>query len=164
MRKALMTLAITGSLFAQAPVQYPETRKDAVVDDYFGTKVADPYRWLEDDNSAETKAWVQAQNKVAFGYLNAIPGRDAIQARLTKLYNYEKYSAPFQQGGRYFYSYNKGLEPQATYQDADLVLHLLARTGPSAPPLARGCGTNRPRDRVRRDLRCCAPRPGCPRW
>ncbi|HZU53917.1 MAG TPA: prolyl oligopeptidase family serine peptidase [Holophagaceae bacterium] len=115
MRKALMTLAITGSLFAQAPIQYPETRKDAVVDDYFGTKVADPYRWLEDDNSAETKAWVGAENKVAFGYLNAIPERDAIKARLTKLYDYEKYSAPFQQGGRYFFSYNKGLEPQAKY-------------------------------------------------
>ena len=113
MRKTLMTLALAGTLMAQTPIPYPGTRKDAVVDDYFGTQVADPYRWLEDDNSAETKAWVEAQNKVTFAYLNAIPERDAIKDRLTKLYDYEKYSAPFKQGRRYFYTYNKGLEPQA---------------------------------------------------
>ena len=83
------------------------------MDDYFGTKVPDPYRWLEDDNSPETKAWVEAQNKVTFGYLEQIPERKAILSRLTKLYDYEKYSAPFRQGGRYFFTYNKGLEPQA---------------------------------------------------
>ncbi len=113
MRFAPMVLALSTALSAQTPPAYPQTRKDAVVDDYFGTKVPDPYRWLEDDNSAETKAWVEAQNKVTFGYLEQIPERQAILARLTKLYDYEKYSAPFQQGGRYFFTYNKGLEPQA---------------------------------------------------
>ena len=79
MRKALMTLAITGSLFAQSPIQYPETRKDAVVDDYFGTQVADPYRWLEDDNSADTKAWVKAQNAVTAAQI------DGLHKELTQL-------------------------------------------------------------------------------
>lgn len=113
MRFAPMVLALSTALSAQTPPAYPQTRKDAVVDDYFGTKVADPYRWLEDDNSPETKAWVEAQNKVTFGYLEQIPERKPILDRLTKLYDYEKFSAPFQQGGRYFYTYNAGLEPQA---------------------------------------------------
>lgn len=113
MRKILMTLALTGTLAAQTPLVYPQTRKDGTVDNYFGTKVADPYRWLEDDNSAETKAWVEAQNKVSFGYLGQIPERKAILDRLTKLYDYEKFSTPVQHGGRYFFTYNTGLEPQA---------------------------------------------------
>ena len=79
-------------------LQYPETRKAAQTDDYFGTAIADPYRWLEDDNSAETAAWVEAQNKVTFGYLAKIPGRDRLRARLTELWNYERYGSPSRAG------------------------------------------------------------------
>ncbi len=113
MRILAMALALTTALSAQAPLAYPPTRKADVVDDFFGTKVADPYRWLEDDNSPETKAWVEAQNKVTFGYLEQIPQRAKIQARITKLWDFEKYSAPFKRGKRYFYSYNTGLQNQA---------------------------------------------------
>jgi len=113
MRKLAMALAITSALSAQTPLTHPPTRKADVVDDFFGTKVADPYRWLEDDNSAETKAWVEAQNKVTFGYLEQIPQRAKIQARITKLWDFEKYSAPFKRGKHYFYSYNTGLQNQA---------------------------------------------------
>ena len=95
-----------------AKLNYPLTRKTNVVDDYHGVTVADPYRRLEDDNSPETKAWVQAENKVTFGYLERIPERLAIKERLTKLWNYERYGAPFKQGGRYFYSKNDGLQNQ----------------------------------------------------
>src|SRR5262245_5274868 len=77
---------------------YPVTRTTNTVDDYHGVKVADPYRWLEDDNAPETKAWVEAQNKVTFSFLEKIPVRSAIKARLTKLWNYERYGVPFKQG------------------------------------------------------------------
>jgi len=113
MRIIPMALVIATALAAQSPLTYPPTRKAEVVDDFFGTKVADPYRWLEDDNSAETKAWVEAQNKVTFGYLEQIPQRAKIQARITKLWDFEKFSAPFKRGKRYFYSYNTGLQNQA---------------------------------------------------
>jgi prolyl oligopeptidase len=98
---------------------YPATRRDEAVDDYFGTKVADPYRWLEDDNSEEVKAWVEAQNKVTFAYLEGIPERDAIRRRLTSLWNYEKFMWPFEQGGRYFYLRNTGLQDQFVLYVAD---------------------------------------------
>jgi len=108
---------------AKAPkaseLHYPKTAKTNVVEDYHGTKVSDPYRWLEDDNSAETKAWVEAQNQVTFGYLHAIPGRDAIKERLTKLWNFERYSVPFKQGARYFYSRNDGLQNQSVLYTVD---------------------------------------------
>jgi prolyl oligopeptidase len=108
-----MALAITTVLSAQSPLTYPATRKADVVEDFFGTKVADPYRWLEDDNSAETKAWVEAQNKVTFAYLEQIPERTKIRERITKLWDFEKFSAPFKRGKRYFYSYNTGLQNQS---------------------------------------------------
>ncbi len=92
---------------------YPPTRQTNQIDDYHGVKVADPYRWLEDDNSAETKAWVEVQNKVTFGYLEQIPQRAAIKARLTELWNYERYGIPFKQGGRYFIAKNDGLQNQS---------------------------------------------------
>ncbi len=93
---------------------YPETRKDtAIADDYFGTKVADPYRWLEDDNSDETKAWVDSQNNVTFSYLKAIPFRQNVIDRLTEIYNYERYSAPFKKAGTYYYFKNDGLQNQS---------------------------------------------------
>jgi len=93
--------------------RYPVTRKTNVVDDYNGVKVADPYRWLEDDNSPETKAWVEAQNKVTFAYLQNVPELPAIRARLTKLWNYERYGVPFKEGGRYFFTKNDGLQNQS---------------------------------------------------
>jgi len=101
-------------------LNYPITRKDtSIVDDYFGTKVADPYRWLEDDNSAETKAWVDTQNAVTFNYLNALPSRDSIKTRLTELTNYERFSTPIIRGGRYFYFRNNGTQNQAVLYTQD---------------------------------------------
>ncbi|WP_243315981.1 prolyl oligopeptidase family serine peptidase [Geothrix paludis] len=111
-RACALALAAT-ALMAQAPLQYPATRKADVVDDYFGTKVTDPYRWLEDDHSAETAAWVEAENKVTRAYLAQIPERKAIEARMTRLWNYEKYGAPSKHGKYYVYSYNSGLQNQA---------------------------------------------------
>jgi len=90
---------------------YPETRKDqTVVDNYFGKEVADPYRWLEDDLSEETGSWVAAQNEVSFGYLEEIPYRQAMVDRLTELWNYEKYSAPFTRGDYTYFYKNDGLQ------------------------------------------------------
>ena len=93
---------------------YPETRMDeTVVDDYFGTKVADPYRWLENDTSAETAKWVKEQNEVTQDYLSHIPFRNAIKDRLTQIVNYERYSMPSKKHGRYIYSKNDGLQNQS---------------------------------------------------
>ena len=102
----------------QTKLTYPVTAITNVVDDYHGVKLADPYRWLEDDNSAETKAWVEAQNKVTQGYLHNLPGRDTIKQRLTQLWNYERYGVPFKQGGRYFYAKNNGLQNQSVLYTA----------------------------------------------
>src|SRR5712675_423439 len=92
--------------------QYPLARKGDQVDDYHGTKVADPYRWMENPDSAETRAWVDAENKVTFCYLEQIQFRQAIKDRMTKLWNYERYTVPFKEGGRYFYTRNDGLQNQ----------------------------------------------------
>ena len=92
---------------------YPETERGEVVDNYFGTEVADPYRWLEDDNSEATAGWVQAQNAVTQDYLSQIPFRGAIRERLTQLWNYPKESAPSKHGDWYYYSYNDGLQNQS---------------------------------------------------
>jgi len=100
---------------------YPAAKKVEQVDDYHGTKVADPYRWLEDLDSAETKAWVEAQNKLTNAYLAEIPARKQIKERLTKLWNYERYGIPFREGNRYFYTRNDGLQNQSVlYTVADL--------------------------------------------
>lgn len=94
-------------------LSYPTAQKVNQIDDYNGVKVADPYRWLEDDNSAATKAWVEAENKITFGYLEQIPERLRIRERLMKLWNYERYGVPFKEGGRYFFTKNDGLQNQA---------------------------------------------------
>lgn len=94
------------------PIKYPETRKVDTVDNYFGTNVPDPYRWLEDDRSKETEAWVKAQNEVTFGYLKTIPYRDDIKERLKEVWNYPKRSAPYKDGGYYFFYTNDGLQNQ----------------------------------------------------
>ncbi len=103
---------------AQTPapaLTYPVAAKGDVVDDYFGVKVADPYRWMEDLDSPQTRAWVDAENKVTFGYLDTLPTRPALKARLTQLVNYERFGVPFQEGRRYFYTHNSGLQNQSVY-------------------------------------------------
>lgn len=94
-------------------LEYPETQKGDVVDTYFGTEVADPYRWLEDDYSEETKAWVKDQNKFTFDYLDQIPYRKDIEKRLKELWNYEKVSAPFVRGDYTYFYKNDGLQNQS---------------------------------------------------
>lgn len=92
---------------------YPEAERTEVSDNYFGTEVADPYRWLEDDNSEATKAWVEAENEVTYDYLSQIPFRNAIRERLTQLWNYPKEGAPTKHGDYYYYFYNNGLQNQS---------------------------------------------------
>lgn len=94
-------------------LNYPQTRTVDQVDDYFGTSVADPYRWLEDDHSEETAAWVVAQNELTFGYLDGIPYRTPLKARLQEIYNYPRYSAPYRRGDRFFFFKNDGLQDQS---------------------------------------------------
>ena len=98
-------------------ITYPESKRGDTVDDYFGTKVADPYRWLEGDasSSPEVAAWVEAENKVTFAYLDRIPYRMKIKERLTELYNYPKYSAPSRRGDYFFYTKNDGLQNQSVW-------------------------------------------------
>jgi prolyl oligopeptidase len=109
----LAVLAALPACKKAAKIAYPATAKVDQTDDYFGTKVADPYRWLEDDRSAETAKWVEAQNAVTFDYLAKIPFRDALKKRLTDIYNYPRYSSPFRVGEYYFFSKNDGLQNQA---------------------------------------------------
>jgi len=94
-------------------VTYPETQQKEVIDTLFGTEVKDPYRWLEDDRSPETEAWVKAQNKTTFGYLDSIPFRDALKKRYTQLVNYERISAPKKEGDYTYFSKNDGLQNQS---------------------------------------------------
>jgi len=94
-------------------VNYPETKKVDTADTYFGTKVKDPYRWLENDRSRETEAWVEKENKATFNYLNKIPYRDSLKERITELWNYEKVSAPHREGDFVYFSKNNGLQDQS---------------------------------------------------
>ena len=100
-------------------LKYPQTKKGETVDVYFDSKVADPYRWLEDDKSAETGAWVKAQNVVTYDYLSKIPFRDALKARMEKLWNYEKIGAPTKEGNYTYYSKNNGLQNQSVMYRKD---------------------------------------------
>ena len=102
-----------------ARVQYPTTKTVDQVDEYHGTRVADPYRWLEDLDGADTKAWIAAQNGVTDAYLAATPGREQIQQRLTALWNYPRVSLPFREGGRLFFTKNTGLQKQSPWYVAD---------------------------------------------
>ena len=98
---------------SKQPLTYPTISKSDQIDNYHGTVVADPYRALEDPDTEETKAWVEAQNQVTFSYLNEIPAREKIKQRLTKLWDYEKYGTPFKEGESYFYFKNDGLQNQS---------------------------------------------------
>ncbi|MFH6965697.1 prolyl oligopeptidase family protein [Flavobacterium sp. FlaQc-28] len=121
MKKTFLLMAITtaGISFAQNKIQYPETKKGETVDVYFDTKVSDPYRWLEDDKSAETGAWVKAQNEVTYAYLDKIPFRDELKKRMEKLWNYEKIGAPYKEGKFTYYSKNNGLQNQSVVYRKD---------------------------------------------
>ncbi len=87
-------------------IKYPASKKAEVSEDYHGTKVADPYRWLENAEAEDTQAWVAAQNVLTFSYLEKIPARELLEKRLTELWNYPRYSVPVREGRRYFFSKN----------------------------------------------------------
>lgn len=112
-RRAIALLTIATSLHAASSWNYPVTTKGTVVDDYHGAKVPDPYRWLEELDTDQTRSWVEAQNALTFGFLKNLPQRTAIRERLAKLWNYERYGLPFKEGGRYFVSKNTGLQNQS---------------------------------------------------
>ncbi|HEX9601294.1 MAG TPA: prolyl oligopeptidase family serine peptidase [Mariniflexile sp.] len=120
MNKLIISIAVAISFMAckqnpvekKVPVNYPETKTVDSIDSYFGVKVNDPYRWLEDDRSKETETWVKAQNKVTNNYLDNIPFRNELKERLSNLWNYEKISAPFKEGNYMYFSKNDGLQNQ----------------------------------------------------
>lgn len=114
-------MAFSINSLAQTIIKYPNAKKVEQTDDYHGIKIADPYRWLEDIDSADTKAWVDVQNKISSDYLATIPQREQLKKRLTELWNYEKYSAPFKEGGKYFYYKNDGLQNQYVLYVAESV-------------------------------------------
>ena len=107
-----MSMTVSVSMTAQK-ITYPKTMKDGTVDDYFGVKVADPYRWLENDTSAATTAWVEAENRVTNAFLQKIPQRAKLQKRLLEVVNYEKISAPSEHHGKWYFSKNDGLQNQS---------------------------------------------------
>lgn len=109
----MLSFFMSSVLVPQTKLKYPLTKKDDVKDNYFGTIVPDPYRWLENDTASAVKEWVKEENKVTFSYLDKIPYREKIKARLEKLWNYPKYSAPFKAGKNYFFFKNDGLQNQA---------------------------------------------------
>ncbi|HUC83157.1 MAG TPA: hypothetical protein VMR70_19765, partial [Flavisolibacter sp.] len=115
MRKLSGFVLLLLAQYSYAQFQYPVTRKVDTVDNYHGTSVPDPYRWLEDDNSEETKGWVKAQNTVTQNYLSNIPYRDKVRKRLEELWNYSRYSAPFKEGGYYYFNKNDGLQNQSVW-------------------------------------------------
>ncbi|TXI85258.1 MAG: S9 family peptidase [Crocinitomicaceae bacterium] len=128
MKKVLFLSAITSglTLFGQSTMQdnpnkilYPQTKKVDTANVYFGTKVNDPYRWLEDDRSAETAVWVEAQNEVTFGYLQQIPFRNQLKSRMEKVWNYERISAPFVEGKFTYFYKNNGLQNQSVLYRKD---------------------------------------------
>jgi len=101
----LVPLAAAGAQ-QRAPLHYPPTRTVDTVADFYGTRIADPYRWLESIDSADVGAWVKTQNAVTMPYLAALPGRDALRQRITALFNFRRTGVPFWQGGRWFYTRN----------------------------------------------------------
>jgi prolyl oligopeptidase len=113
LRLALTLLALLTPLAEAQRPQYPPTTKGDVVDEYHGTRIADPFRWMEDLGSADTKAWIAAQNAVTQAYLERLPHRETLRKRITELWDYPKVSLPFREGGRIFYRRNTGLQKQS---------------------------------------------------
>lgn len=116
-----MAIAMSSSQAAMAQLKYPPAAKDNTVDEYFGTKVADPYRWLENDTSEATAQWVKAQNEITESYFSKIPFRDKLLKRLTKLADYEKIGIPFKRHGRYYIYRNNGLQNQSVLYTMDTI-------------------------------------------
>ena len=119
---ALLLSAAAGRSWGQSKSpQLPRTKTIRQVDDYHGTQVEDPYRWLEDTDSPETLAWITEQNKVTSAWLAQIPAREPIRRRVEKLWNYARYGVPHRKGGTYFYEKNDGLQSQSVlYSTQDL--------------------------------------------
>jgi prolyl oligopeptidase len=120
---ALLVALSGASAFGDSPpaemIRYPEASRGPVIDDYHGTRVADPYRWLEDLDSAKTKAWVKAENALTDGYVAALPMREPLKNRIGQLYNFERFGLPFHAGSRYFYTQNSGLQNQSVLYTTD---------------------------------------------
>ena len=125
MTTSFTAMVATIALTLAADLDYPDTKTVDHVDDYHGTKVPDPYRWLEDDvrESSDVADWVTRQNEVTLPYLESLTERDAIKARLTELWNYEKYSTPFKAGGRYYFYKNDGLQNQSVLYRQESLEH-----------------------------------------
>ena len=104
--------ALVQNAAAQPHLKYPAAPTSNQVDDYNSVKVADPYRPLENPDSSESRAWIEAENKITFDFLKTIPERDGIRKRLTEVWDYERFSAPFKENGHYFFSKNTGLQNQ----------------------------------------------------
>ena len=114
-RLLLVLLWLVPVAVLHAQIKYPVAKRENVVDDYNGVKVEDPYRWLEDDNSEETRAWAKEENKLTFDYLSKISFRDKIKKRVEEMWNYPKYGAPFRKGNFYYFTKNQGLQNQAVW-------------------------------------------------
>src|SRR6202051_4167276 len=110
---AVMLLGLTGTVAVSQALEYPRAKRTDVVDDYFGTKVPDPYRWLEDTDSPETQKWWKAENEITSAYLEKLADREPFKERLTNLLNYERYTVPSWEGHRYLYRKNEGLQNQS---------------------------------------------------
>ena len=110
----LLSISVTPLIFSQTMLKYPQAKKQDQVDEFFGVKVDDPYRWLEDDvrESKDVENWVKSENEVTFGYIKGLEHRDEIEKRLTALWDYEKYRPPFKEGDKYYYFKNDGLQNQ----------------------------------------------------
>ena len=114
MKKIIYAIALTTAFACNKKMErkeiavgtYPQTKQDSTVDNYSGTKVADPYRWLENDTATDVRDWVKSENKITHDYLNQIPFREKIKTRLTEIWNFPKYSAPFKEGEYYFFFKN----------------------------------------------------------
>lgn len=117
--RCFFVFMLTSVYLSADTLHYPLTRKEDVTENIHGVDIADPYRWLEDDHSEDTKAWVKAQNEVTFGYLEKLPMRDRVQSRLKEMWNYERVGMPSRRGGRWFFSHNSGLQNQSVLMTAD---------------------------------------------
>ncbi len=168
-----VALGVLSPAVSAQKLQYPASKKGEQVDTYFGVKVADPYRWLEDEGSPETARWVEEQNKVTFAYLEKIPYRQQVKERLTRLYNYARYTAPYRRGEYYFFSKNDGLQNQwsSTCRRGSTARPRFCSTRTSSRPRARrssAASPSRPTASTRPTARLRAARTGatasCWRW